>query len=151
MGAHYPEAYHSSKQTQFARLHIRLKALITFLSVLFLVQNSLAQQIQNIRIELQAQDVLITYDLAGDPDQKFIIRVFSSYDEFVAPLDAVTGYVGENVTAGANKQILWAASEELPEHFDGDIRFRIEAEVVQAIAAETQALKFSAPTDPSRV
>jgi hypothetical protein len=88
-----------------------------------------AQQVSNVNARLSGENVIITYDLVGTKvGQKFKIELFSSNDNYGAPLQLVSGHVGEDQLGGSGKQIEWRAKEELGV-FSGNITFEVRSTV----------------------
>src|SRR5258708_39249685 len=97
--------------------------LIVFLSCSF----SYAQSIQNVKASpLQDGKVTVTYDIiGGKANQKFIIELYGSHNNFSSPLIQVTGDVGKDIFGGPGKRIVWSASDELDD-YKGEVNFRIK-------------------------
>lgn len=90
---------------------------------------SKAQTIQNLNAAFTNGKATITYDVAGaKPDQTFSLDLFSSHDNFTAPLKLVTGDVGKNIRAGLGKRITWDAAAELVT-YSGQITFKVKGEM----------------------
>jgi hypothetical protein len=91
---------------------------------------AISQSIQNIKATPQADKVIITYDLTGTrPDQKFSLALFGSHDNFSKALTKVNGDVGQNITPGTGKKIIWDAALEFSV-FKKDITFKVKGEVM---------------------
>ncbi len=101
--------------------------LIVFLSCSF----SYAQSIQNVKASpLQNGIVTVTYDIVGEKaNQKFIIELYGSNNNFTKPLIQVAGDVGKDITGGSGKRIIWSASDELSD-YKGEISFRVKGSVI---------------------
>ncbi|MDA0196389.1 MAG: hypothetical protein O2887_17050 [Bacteroidetes bacterium] len=85
-----------------------------------------AQTITNLGATFANGMVTVTYDVQGThPDQTFSLDLYSSIDNFTAPLKAISGDVGKAVKAGTNKKILWNAAAEMG-NFDGDLTFKVK-------------------------
>jgi hypothetical protein len=88
-----------------------------------------AQNIQNLDASFNDGNVIITYDLPEkNPNRTYYLKVFSSRDNFTNPLQEVTGDVGEDITIGTNKKIVWNAAKELGT-FDGELIFKLKGEM----------------------
>jgi hypothetical protein len=107
---------------------------IPLLLVLFLLCSHLyAQRLENIRAEAVngGEQVIITYDLSGaSADQKYSVRVYSSHNNYTAPLVQVTGDLND-VVPGPGKRIIWNAKTEMVE-YSGDVTFELQADLVAA-------------------
>lgn len=121
---------------------VRLRPLCLFLAGLLLAEPlapSIALSgeditVKNVRFEISGNRILITYDLAGPPDQKFLIKVIlkrkqiPSYD--YSP-KTVTGDVGEGKNSGIGRQIYWDLLRDYPSGLEGDdFYFHIEATMI---------------------
>ena len=89
-----------------------------------------AQTIQNVSAAFTDGKVTITYDLlGGNAKRKYKIALVSSHNNFTSPLNRVTGDVGENITSGSGKTIIWNATEELIK-YNGQITFKVRGEML---------------------
>jgi hypothetical protein len=87
-----------------------------------------AQKLSNVRATLDSATapVNIRYDLeAALEGQLFKVYLYSSHNNFSAPLLLVTGAVGDGITSGINKQIVWDSKELIA--FDGQLSFDVKA------------------------
>ena len=101
----------------------------TFIFLFFIAFGLSAQQVSNVKATLSGEDVIISYDLVGSQGgQKFRIELFSSFDDYKAPLKAVSGDVGENKPGGLGKQIILRAKEEF-KVFTGNITFEVRSTI----------------------
>jgi hypothetical protein len=102
------------------------------LTVFFLIVQiwGFAQKIENIAFEMDGENVKIHYTLIGEfPEQNFEVKIYTSVDKFVKPLEQVKGDVNrKNITPG-KKEVVWEAKKEYT-LFEGDISFKIIATVV---------------------
>ncbi len=100
---------------------------LLILSLLFLSASSFAQQVSNVKATQQGANVIITYDLGGNPNSAYYINLLMSKNgqEFGQPLRQIIGDVG-NAKPGSNKQIIWNAEKELS-FYNGNAIFRVEA------------------------
>lgn len=115
---------------------------IAFLS--FIILNiSHAQQVTNVRAEKDGDHVRITYDLSGeDVNDLYKIELYASHNNFITPLQMVTGDVGESINPGEDKLIIWRPMEEL-ENFTGEIIFEIRATMMGTYYKVTQPTSSS--------
>lgn len=86
----------------------------------------------NVRFQASDSKVVITYDLRGERDMHYRVSVFlrkeSDPSRSFKP-KLVTGDVGENVTAGEGRQIVWDLRKEVPTGLEGsDYFFVVTAE-----------------------
>ena len=103
-----------------------------FLQVCFTLlccQSAFSQVIENVRTRIEADKIILQYDLKTAPADSWIeLKVYSSHDAFSKPLVNVSGATTK-VTPGLNKQIEWQYGHEL-DNFNGDLAFELEAEVI---------------------
>jgi hypothetical protein len=79
---------------------------------LFISQSS-AQTVTVKKVELAGEKIIVYYDLEdSNPNNEYLLNLFSSKDNFVAPLSKVTGDVGPEVKGGPGKKIEWSIREE---------------------------------------
>lgn len=112
-------------------MHTSLKPLSPITTIIFslflvcLYLPGFSQTIENIRTEAAGDKVLIRYDLEHDnPSEKFMIRAYSSVDNYGDHLVMVKGDVGERIAPGKDKLIEWYARSELGS-FKGDVIIEI--------------------------
>ena len=81
-------------------------------------------------IELDGEKVFAKYDLVDSTsDRTYTVNLYSSNDNFLAPLKKVTGEVGLEIKPGTNRVIEWNAREELGVGFNGDVAIELRAKV----------------------
>lgn len=88
-----------------------------------------AQKLSNVRarVDSATSTVNILYDLEGSMDgQLFRVDLYGSHDKFSVPLFWVTGQVGDSITPGIDKQIVWNAQKDLLT-FKGEVFFKAKA------------------------
>jgi hypothetical protein len=90
-----------------------------------------AQQIDITQIQLKPTgEVVVSYNLLDDqPDRKYALYLYASSDNYIQPLELVTGHVGPDLAVGQNKQMVWNAKEELGADFEGDIALELKGNV----------------------
>ena len=79
--------------------------------------------IQNLRFEAQGRIVHLFYDLNGDPNElyrvKIVMKRWGDPDYEYTPKNA-TGDVGDNISQGSHKHILWNTLDEFPNGLPGN-------------------------------
>src|ERR1700741_1121448 len=97
------------------------------ISLLLTIQCS-AQQLTNLSArQAGGNDIEISYQLAGPEGRAFAVALYSSHDNYAAPLKNVEGDVGLNrVIPGPKKVIHWHVMDEL-KSFNGDLAFEVRA------------------------
>lgn len=85
-----------------------------------------AQEFSIKQIELGPEQLTLHYDLIDTArDHTYSVYVYSSKDNFLRPLERVSGDAGLEVRPGANRKIVWNAKEELGPTFQGEIELEI--------------------------
>lgn len=77
------------------------------------------------RLEAAQGKVNIYYDLVDTLARGYTINVYSSRDNFIAPLQKITGDAGLEVKPGLNKKIVWDAPAELGPAFEGKVALEV--------------------------
>lgn len=104
-------------------------------SIVLLIATSLltialyAQDFKAKHIEAGQGKITVYYDLADAEDRTYTISLYSSRDNFMAPLEKVSGDVGLEVKAGTDRKIVWDALAELGPAFDGKISLEVRGRV----------------------
>lgn len=87
---------------------------------------SSAQEFTMKWVELAGDKLLIYYDLIDSvKDRRYTINLYSSLDNYINPLQKLSGDRGLEVKPGTNKKIIWNAKEELGAAFDGKVGLEI--------------------------
>ena len=100
--------------------------------LIFMLSNHVitAQDIVINSVELNNGKVLLHYTLNDDnPEHQYTLRLYSSKDNFVQPLNNVSGDIGVAVPVGGNKQVTWDARNELDSGFDGSVALQIKGQI----------------------
>ena len=99
------------------------------LCLIILHRLAVSQTFQNIHAQMEGGNVIIHYDLAGTAKGvKVNVRVYSSHNNFTAPLSKVHGDI-QNVIPGKDKRVVWNATEEI-KTFSGKISFELRGDLV---------------------
>jgi hypothetical protein len=84
---------------------------------------------QNIEIrsfQQTGETLVVSYDLLDTIEgRSYSIRMYSSVDGFINPLEHVAGDIGLEVKPGRGKTISWQLLKELPPGFDGKVAIEI--------------------------
>jgi hypothetical protein len=96
-----------------------------------IARDGLSQQISLDFIEFAGRNVIVHYTLddGANSTRQFLLQLYSSQDNYSAPLTRVTGDVGSEVTAGINKKITWDITQELGAAYKGNISLEIRGRV----------------------
>jgi hypothetical protein len=89
------------------------------------------QDLKITQVELQSNgDVVLNYSLQDDKaDRKYSIYLYTSADNFIRPLEKLSGDIGVNLSVGADKKLIWHAKEELGETFKGGISLELKGSI----------------------
>ncbi len=88
-------------------------------------------EVANVKVDREGDRLIVTYNLVGNDDSYTVELLLSTNDgETFEPLPkTLAGAIGEEVTPGKEKQIVWAATEDFPEGFTGsENRLRVSVE-----------------------
>lgn len=100
--------------------------IIIILWVTVISQKSLAQEFTISKVEITSESVILHYNLIDTTrNRAYTINVYTSKDNFIAPLQKVTGDVGLEVKPGTNRRIVWNSKEELGSSFNGDVELEV--------------------------
>lgn len=85
-----------------------------------------AQQFTIKRVELADQRVIVHYDLTDDvTGRSYTMNVYGSHDNYLNPLQKITGDAGLEVKPGLNKKFIWDPKSELGENFSGSVALEV--------------------------
>lgn len=104
-------------------------------SLLFVSFQLVGQRLENIHAEPTAngERVAITFDITGAQEgQRFRVSVYGSHNNYSAPLQQLSGDVGE-ILGGRNKRIEWNAKGELGD-YTGTVTFEIRADGIAPVS-----------------
>jgi hypothetical protein len=103
---------------------------ISLFSISLFHETVQAQRIDLKSIEIKEGKLEIRYNLLDTIEGKFYsIRLYSSADGFLNPLEKTQGDVGLEVKAGGERVISWAFQQELPKGFEGKVAIEVRAKV----------------------
>ncbi|MDL5051557.1 Ser-Thr-rich GPI-anchored membrane family protein [Oscillatoria amoena NRMC-F 0135] len=123
------------KAIQYNKHHIsplsgRLRGVVLVcLMLLVLSFISGAQTVAISWVEIAGTKIIVHYDLeTSNPNHEFTISLFSSKDNYSAPLTKVTGDVGNEIKPGKDKKIIWDVVAELGS-FKGDLELEVRGKI----------------------
>lgn len=88
------------------------------------------QEIQITNILLKGEEISVSYNLVDERvDRSYSIRLYTSQDNFIRPMQLVRGDVGVDILVGPNKTMTWKAKEELGADFFGGIKLELKGEI----------------------
>lgn len=86
-----------------------------------------SQEIQITNIQIKGDDIHVNYNLIDERlDRSYSVRLYTSEDNFIRPVENVTGNVGVDIHVGANKKMIWNAKKELGEEFKSGIKLELK-------------------------
>lgn len=89
------------------------RILIFYSFVSFMATSGFCQMVQINKVELAGEKIVVHYDLDDTtPGHEYLLNLYSSMDNFNAPLAKVTGDIGLEVQPGNGKRVEWAIREE---------------------------------------
>lgn len=87
------------------------------------------QEVQITNIQMKGPDMIINYNLIDERiDRSYSMHLYTSLDNFIQPVEKVSGDVGVDISVGANKTIIWNVKDEL-ETFNDGIKVEIKGQV----------------------
>src|ERR1044071_2571367 len=103
---------------------------VLLLAVTVLVASTaFAQTVAIKKVELAGELIIVHYDLEdSNPNNEYLINLYSSKDNYFAALTKVTGDVGMEVKPGLNKKIMWRIRDEYGA-YKGKIALEIRGKV----------------------
>ncbi|QOI98429.1 MAG: hypothetical protein HRU69_13415 [Flammeovirgaceae bacterium] len=89
-------------------------------------QFCIAQQFTIKRVELLNQQVIVHFDLTDDVSGRtYTLNVYGSHDNYLNPLQKLSGDFGLEVKPGLNKKFSWDPKAELGEDFSGSVALEV--------------------------
>lgn len=112
-------------------LYFLQESWLVFLTTVFLVAVFASANSQSITIQSIAVGegkVMLNFSLEdSDPSRRYTLRLYSSIDNYVQPLEKVSGNIGVDQRVGGGKQIIWDARAEQDSSFNDYVAFEIRA------------------------
>lgn len=106
------------------------QSLVIFGLVVNFNQNTEAQSVNITNIEFNDNKVHVTYDLEDSiVGRYYSIRLYSSEDNFLNPLEQGKGEIGMEIKPGTGKKITWDARKELGSGFKGKVSLELRGRV----------------------
>jgi formylglycine-generating enzyme len=107
-----------------------IRALLCLLGfVLFARDLSAAAIVSNVAVTVRpdTKRVEVTYDLAGEPSSVGLAVSSDGGASYSVPVVSVSGHVGEGVSPGTGKKMVWDAGTDWPDQFTSQLRVRVGA------------------------
>lgn len=104
--------------------------LCLFISLLLNVTHSGGQSLEVKYAEFKNNKLLVHYSLQDSISGRlFTIRLYASKDNFLNPLEKVTGDVGLEVKPGPDNIITWDAHQEFESQFEGKVALEVRGRI----------------------
>jgi hypothetical protein len=100
---------------------------IWFIALVMISWNVNAQQLQIDKTSISGDKIVVYYSLVDTiPGKYYTVRLYGSHDNFMHPLEKISGDAGIDLRPGGQKKIMWDP-KELGETFEGKIALEIKA------------------------
>lgn len=110
--------------------YCRMVATLVFLMVLTIHKIVYPQAVKLDHIEFTNNQVVVHYDLLDSVQgRSFTIRVYTSKDNFLNPLEKISGDVGLEVRPGPNKKVTWDIQQEFGADYEGKVAIEIRGRI----------------------
>lgn len=105
-----------------------MKKLIIVITLFFLLDTqAFSQDIEIVNIYLNNGLVEIQYNLKDERiDRRYSINLYNSKDNFIQPMEFVSGDVGINIAVGEKKKLIWDAKKELGDNYTGKLSVELK-------------------------
>lgn len=105
-------------------MNIRYLLVIVFLCVPIIL---MGQEIEITNVNLKGSQVEVRYNLKDERiDRSYSINLYTSKDNYIQPMEQVSGDIGIDISVGNNKVLLWDAKGELGDDFDGAVALELK-------------------------
>lgn len=89
-----------------------------------------AQDLVINRIELEGKKVFIFYNLLDSTrGRHYSVNLYASRDNYLNPLQKISGDAGLDLLPGSNRKIEWNAAEEMGADFEGKVGLELRAKI----------------------
>jgi hypothetical protein len=118
------------KSLQIMITRFQFRYILFLLSLFLMTLTSAAQDIELKYTEFKDNKLVVHYVLKDSIESRvYVIRAYVSRDNFLNPLEKVTGDVGMEVKPGADNKIIWDVGEELGAGFEGKVSLEIRGRI----------------------
>lgn len=102
---------------------------ILLIAAVLVTSAAFSQSVIIKKVELAGENVIVHYELDdSNPNDEYMINLYSSKDNFSSPLTKVSGDVGMEVKPGTDKKIIWKIRDEYG-GYKGKIALEIRGKV----------------------
>ena len=106
------------------------RTLLTISLIITGVVTCFAQDLVINNIEFSENLVKIKYEVEDTVSGRmYTVRAYSSHDNFLNPLEKVSGDIGYEILPGGERIMKWDATAELGNEFDGNVSIELRAKV----------------------
>jgi hypothetical protein len=103
------------------------KILPSCLLIIFHAYYAYAQEIQIMNVQMKGENIEVMYNLLDERiDRSYTVNLYTSKDNFIQPMEEVSGDVGVDIPVGNNKKLIWHAKKELGQDFEGDLALELK-------------------------
>ncbi len=89
-----------------------------------------AQDVRITNVDIRGGEVVIQYDLLDENvDRRYSLHLYSSQDNYIQPIEMVSGDIGVDIKVGEKKSTLWKAQEELGTDFNGELALELKGSI----------------------
>jgi hypothetical protein len=116
-------------KTSVAFIMKSLRTAFVLIMALLCYERTLAQAIDIDWVQIAGKEIVVHYTIEDtNPIHAYTVNLFSSKDNFAAPLLKLSGDHGNEVKPGVDKQIRWRITEELGA-YAGEIELEVRAKM----------------------
>lgn len=86
-----------------------------------------AQEIKIVSVQMRGENIEVLYNLLDERiDRSYTVNLYTSKDNFIQPMEDVSGDVGVDIPVGSNKKVIWHAKQELGDDFEGNLSLELK-------------------------
>jgi hypothetical protein len=90
-----------------------MRVILLFVAMFIASASAFAQTVIIKKVELAGEQVIVHYDLEdSNPNNEYLINLYTSKDNYFGALTKVTGDVGAEIKPGTDKKIYWKIRDE---------------------------------------
>ena len=94
------------------------------------VYTAYSQEVKITATSYEEGKFMVEYDLMDEQtDRKYTLRLYSSIDNYIQPMEQVSGDIGIDIVVGANKKLIWDARKELGANFSGQVALELKGQI----------------------
>ncbi|NJN41030.1 MAG: hypothetical protein HC811_01040 [Flammeovirgaceae bacterium] len=90
-----------------------MKRILLIPLFILIVVTAVGQKVFITKVELAGEKIIVHYNLEdSNPGSEYLLSLYTSRDNFAAPVVKVTGDVGSGIKPGSNKKIEWSIIQD---------------------------------------